>query len=167
MASFISAAVKSALIAATFVGAAGCDAQQPMTSTSINHTAWSEGILDQGRVIEGAARTLMMSGQVSLEEDPSAPFGVVVKHPGDMRAQFQEALNNIDEVLEQAGMTKDDIVQMHFYVTDMQAALNDFDVFTEWLGESPNRPPQSLIGINELFLPGLLIEIEATAATGN
>lgn len=154
------------IVATIALAVSACTDSRPMTSTSINHTEWSKGILDQGRVIEGAKRTLVLSGQVSLTPDADAPFGVVVKHPNDMRAQFQESLNNIDEVLERAGMTRDDIIHMRFFVTDMQAGLEHYEVFLEWLGESENRPPQSLIGISELFLPELMIEIEATAATG-
>ncbi len=151
---------------AFFLALSACAEQTEMKSTSINTAEWSAGVLDQGRVIEGANRTLIMSGQVSLTPDADAPFGVVVKHPGDMRAQFQETLNNIDLVLADAGMTHDDIIHMRFFVTDMEAGLGSFDVFMAWLGESDNRPPQSFIGVNELFLPELMIEIEATAATG-
>jgi enamine deaminase RidA (YjgF/YER057c/UK114 family) len=137
-----------------------------MTTTTINPTPWSEGILDQARVIEGGQRVLIMSGQVSVSPDPDAPLGIVAKHPNDMRAQFQEALSNVDVLLAEAGMTRDDIVHMRFNVTDMEAGLSNFDVFLEWLGESENRPPQSFIGVNALVLPELMIEIEVTAVSG-
>lgn len=136
-----------------------------MRTTSVNPTTWAREIMDQGRVIEGEGRTLVTSGQVSLEEDASRPFGVRPKHPGDMRAQFAEALASIDAILADAGMGREDIVHMRFFVTDMQAGLGSFDVFMDWIGTTDNRPPQSFIGVAELVMPELMIEIEATAAT--
>ena len=149
---------------AIVISIAGCTRPQEMSVTKINSTAWSEGVLDQGWVVDGARRTLVMSGQVSLEPDANAPFGVVAKHPNVMRSQFEEALAGVDTVLQEAGMTRDDVIHMRFFVTDMDAALANYDVFLNWMGENGNRPPQTLIGISALFLPDLMIEIEATAA---
>ncbi len=154
------------LVAATAI-AACTQPPRAMSTTRINPTPWSEGILDQARVIEGGQRLLIMSGQVSVSPDPSAPLGIVAKYPNDMRAQFQEALNNVDVLLAAAGMTKDDIVHMRFSVTDMEAGLSNFDVFTQWLGESENQPPQSFIGVDALVLPELMIEIEVIAVSGD
>lgn len=123
-------------------------------------------MLDQGRVIEGHKRVLIISGQASLEEDESARYGVRVKHPGDIRAQFQETLNNVGLVLAEGGMTVNDLIQLRFFVMDMEQAPNCSDIVLGWYGESDNRPPMSFIGVNALFLPGLLVEVEGMAATG-
>ncbi len=153
---------KAALAALGTVGLmVGCSSS--VTTERINPTAWSEGILDQAIVVSGGSRTVLIAGQVSLQDDADAPFGVVAKHPGDMAAQLGEALANIDALLAEAGMTRENIVHMRFFVTDMQAGLESFHVYVEWWGESDHRPPQSFIGINELFLPGLMVEVEATA----
>lgn len=45
----------------------------------------------------------------------------------------------------------------------MDAYLEHYDVYADWIAEAGIRPLRSLIGIARLALPGLLIEIEATA----
>ena len=136
-----------------------------MKCTPINPTDWAKSFLEHGDVVEGATRILTLSGQVSVIEDADAAFGVVAKHPNDMRAQMQDVFAGIDTILEQAGMTRRDLIHMRFFVTDMKAGLGNADVMMEWLGDL--RPPQSFIGFSELFLPGLVIEIEVTAATSS
>lgn len=133
-----------------------------MKRTAINPTDWAKGIYNQGEVIEGHSRKLEIAGQVSVMADANAPFGVVAKHPGNMRAQMGEVLANIDAVLEGAGMGRKNLTRLTFFVTDMDEGLANFDVFTEWIGEA--RPPQSFIGVSRLALDGLVIEIEAQAA---
>jgi len=136
-----------------------------MKSKSLHSEDWGVGILDQGRLIEGHKRVLVLAGQVSVQEDSSGFLGLAAKHPNKMRLQFREALSKIQKLLEQANMTVDDIIHMRYFVTDMEAGLKHCDVVLEWFGDSDNRPPQSFIGVNELFVPNLMIEIEATAAT--
>lgn len=134
-----------------------------MRITNVNPWDWSKGIYNQGRVIEGesATRTLITAGQVAWKDDPDHPLTVSEAHPGDFRAQFERALWSLDQVLAEAGMGRDDIQHIKFYVTDMEAAMANLDVMTDYLGE--NQPPQSLIGIKALALPELMIEIEAVA----
>ena len=121
-------------------------------------------MMDQGQVISETTRTLYLSGQVSLETDPESEFGVRVEHEGDMRGQVAHALDKIDGLLRQAGMSRKNIVFVRFYSTDNAAFLENYDVYAEWIGEAGITPPQSDIGVNELALPGLLIEIEVVAA---
>ncbi len=133
-----------------------------MNRTAINPVTWAENIYNQGEVIQGISRHLSIAGQVSVQPDADAPFGVVAKHPGDMRMQMAEVLANISTVLDGAGMTPADLTHLTFYVTDNNAGLSNFDVFMEWVGDA--RPPQSFITVSGLALEGLVIEISATAA---
>ncbi len=136
-----------------------------MERTAINPTAWGLGFsMNQGEVVEGATRTLRCSGQVALEEDPAAPLGVSVVAAGDMRAQIASALASIDALLAGAGMQRSHVVFLHFYTTDVDAFLEHYDVYAEWIGAAGVRPPQTLLGVARLALPELLVEIEATAA---
>ena len=105
-----------------------------------------------------------MSGQVALETDPESELGAAVKHVGDMRQQIICILSKIDNLLKQANMSRENIVFVRFYSTDNGAFLENYDVYANWIGEAGIKPPQSDIGVNELAVPGLLIEIEVVAA---
>lgn len=119
----------------------------------------------QGEVVEGATRVLRCSGQVALTPDAEAPLGLAVEAPGDMRGQIGIALARIDNLLGQAGMDRSSIVFVHFFTTDMERFLAHYDAYGDWIAESGELPPQSLLGVAALAVPGLLVEIEITAAS--
>jgi enamine deaminase RidA (YjgF/YER057c/UK114 family) len=132
-----------------------------MKTTNVNPFSWAEGIYNQGRVITGETRTLITAGQVSWKDDPDHPLTISEAHPGDMRAQWLRAFESLDAVLADADMGRENIQHIKFYVTDVEAAMANMDVMIDYLGD--NRPPQSLIGVQALALPELMIEIEAIA----
>ncbi|MDX1479449.1 MAG: RidA family protein [Saprospiraceae bacterium] len=121
-------------------------------------------LMDQGLVVTGHTRTCYLSGQVALETDTESPMGVRVVHPGDMRQQLGHVLNKIDALLEQAGMARKNIVFVRFYATDNTAFLDNYDVYADWIDAAGIKPPQTDIGVNELAIPGLVIEVEVVAA---
>lgn len=98
---------------------------------------------------------LFVSGQVGIREGK----------PGDgIEEQTRFTLENIRDVLAQAGATLEDVVKVTVFLTDMSLwpALNN--VYREYF---PNDPPaRSALGANGLALPGLLVEIECVAALG-
>ena len=120
--------------------------------------------MNQGVLVGGTTRTLYLSGQVALETDPDSEFGVGVVHEGDMRGQLSYALDLIDGLLERAGMSRGNIVFVRFYSVDTAAFLDNYDVYADWIGEVDVAPSQSDIGVAELAVPGLLIEVEVVAA---
>ncbi len=136
-----------------------------MERTSINNVNWGRPFpMDQGQVTSGATRHLRISGQTSLIDDPEAEMGLSVSHPGDMREQVGAALAHIDQILEGAGIGRGDIVSVRFFTTDIDALLENYDVYAGWIGPSGVRPPQSMLGVARLALPDLVVEIEAEAA---
>jgi enamine deaminase RidA (YjgF/YER057c/UK114 family) len=76
---------------------------------------------------------------------------------------MEAALANVDAVLAEGGMTRSNILSLRFFTTDIDGFLANYDVYATWIGQARIRPPQSLLGINRLFLPELLVEIEAVA----
>lgn len=136
-----------------------------MKRTSVNPTDWGlQFSMDQGELVEGASRYLHCSGQISVTPDPGSELGIEILYPGDLRGQIQVALNNVEEVLLKAGMTRKNILTLRFFTTDVDGFLENYDVYAEWISKAGICPPQSLLGINRLVLPELMVEIEATAA---
>jgi reactive intermediate/imine deaminase len=105
-----------------------------------------------------AGGLLFVSGQVPLNE-----AGEVVGE--DMESQALQAFQNLSAVLAAAGVTFDAVVKLNYFVTDISqvAAIRrarDRFVTTD----SP--PASTLVEVSRLFMPGLLIEIEAVAEAG-
>jgi len=129
-----------------------------MNRTAVNPWDWSLKLgYSQAELIEGATRQLICSGQTAVDEH-GAP-----QHPGDMRAQIALALDNLEAVLTEGGMDLSNVVKLGIYVTDVDAALQNFDLLGMRFGAHGNTPATTLLEVTRLAIPGLLIEIEATA----
>ena len=135
-----------------------------MQRESINPWDWGlQFQMDQAEVVTHISKTLHCSGQTALKSDPDSDLGVSVVAPGDIRSQMQYALECIDEVLAKAEMNRKDILTLRFFTTDVDAFLENYDVYANWISEAGICPPQSLLGVNRLVFPELTVEIEATA----
>jgi enamine deaminase RidA (YjgF/YER057c/UK114 family) len=127
-----------------------------MNRTDVNPWSWSLNFgFDQAELVEGPRRQLVCSGQTSVDADGSP------QHPGDMAAQIGLALDNLEAVLAQAGMTFANLVRLNAYTTDVDAFLEHFAVVSDRLGTA--RFASTLLGVARLAVPELLVEIEATA----
>lgn len=135
-----------------------------MRRTAINPTEWGlQWSMNQAELVEGLTQLVHFSGQVALEADPDTEMGVRVVGAGDLRAQFAAALARIDEILAGAGMDRSNLLHLRFFTTDVDGVMANYDVYADWIGEAGIMPPQTLLGVNRLALPELLIEIEAAA----
>ncbi|WP_299210188.1 RidA family protein [uncultured Tateyamaria sp.] len=130
-----------------------------MQRTAVNPWDWSLNLgYNQGEIIEGASRQLICAGQTAVDGN-GAP-----QHPGDMRAQIALALDNLEAVLEGAGMSLANLIRLGVYATDVDEALKNFDLLGMRFGPIQCAPPMTLLGVTRLALPGLMFEIEATAS---
>lgn len=84
---------------------------------------------------------------------------------GDLGAQFQAAIRNVQIALAAAGCAPTDVVKITYYVTDVAAyrmALKTIgDAYREVFGR--HYPATTLVGVNALFHPDALIEIDCVA----
>jgi len=130
-----------------------------MQRTSVNPWSWSLNLgYNQGEVLEGVRRQLNCAGQTAVDADGNP------QHLGDMRAQLALTLDNLESVLNAADMGLSNITSLKIYATDVDDALKNFDLLGMRLGPAGVAPPMTLLGVTRLAIPGLLIEIEATAA---
>ena len=135
-----------------------------MKRESVNPWEWGLAYsMDQGELVQGVERILNCSGQVAVDPDPSSEMGIAVVGEGDIRAQIQKALENVDAVLEKGGLGRANVLTLRFFTTDIDGFLENYDVYADWIAPAGTRPPQSLIGVARLVDPRLLVEIEATA----
>lgn len=124
----------------------------------INPWTWQDDYgMVQANAVSGAERTIYISGQTSVNED-----GHPV-HEGDMVAQVEKALDNLETVLKESGAGLADVVRLTYYTTDVDAFMGAMEVFVPRLMAAGSRPTTTLLGVARLALPELLVEFEATA----
>ncbi|MFI7006635.1 RidA family protein [Streptomyces sp. NPDC050145] len=108
------------------------------------------------------SRHVHVSGQIARRPD-----GTVVA-PGDLAGQVAQALRNTATGLAGADATFSDVLRLTFYVTQWTPEkIGDFMAGVEAvageIGLPTPLPPASLIGVDYLFEPDVLVEVEATA----
>src|ERR687895_760888 len=129
-----------------------------MERTPINPWSWSTKLgFDQAQLIEGHRRQLVCSGQDAVDADGNP------QHPGDMAAQLELAIDNLEAVLAGAGMTLANVVRLNVYTTDVDTLLQHFTVLTERFEGTGARFASTLLGVARLVSPQLLVALEATA----
>src|SRR5918996_592643 len=104
---------------------------------------------DQAELIEGHQRLLVCSGQDAVDADGNP------QHPGDMAAQLELALDNLEAVLAAADMTLANIVRLNVYTTDLDEYFKHFESLNERFGDS--RYATSVVGVAHLPAPELLV----------
>ena len=130
-----------------------------MKRTAINPWPWSLKFgYNQAEIIEGAGRQLVCAGQTSVDGEGNP------QHIDDMRNQIALAIDNLEAVLKDAGMDLSNVTRLGIYATDVDEALRNFDILGTRFGVAQNAPPMTLLGVTRLAVPGLMFEIEATAA---
>ena len=125
------------------------------TRTPINPWSWSTQLgFDQAELIEGHQRQLVCSGQDAVDAEGNP------QHPGDMAAQLELALDNLEAVLAAADMNLANVVRLNVFTTDLDEYLKHFASVNERFGTS--RYATTLLGVAQLPAH-LLVMLEATA----
>jgi enamine deaminase RidA (YjgF/YER057c/UK114 family) len=125
-------------------------------STPINPHPWTIALgFDQAQLIEGHQRLLVCSGQDAVDADGKP------QHPGDMAAQLELALDNLQAIVAAAGMTLANIVRLNIYTTDVDELINQHFSRINDRFEN-NRYATTVLGVAHLPAQ-FLVMIEATA----
>jgi enamine deaminase RidA (YjgF/YER057c/UK114 family) len=126
----------------------------------VNPWPWSVRLgYNQGEVVSGETRTLYCAGQTATNGAGETQF------PGDMTAQIGLCLDNLKAVLGGADMTLSNIVRLTIYATDVDQLFQHYGVLMARLGPAGAAPPTTVLGVNRLARPELMVEIEATAVS--
>jgi reactive intermediate/imine deaminase len=99
---------------------------------------------------------LFISGVGPLDEETR-----LVGHD-DVVAQTRQVFKNLERILSAAGCGFADVLRVTVYLTDVNDRSRINPVRAEYFGGT--RPASTLIGVAELAIPGMKIEIEAIAA---
>lgn len=127
--------------------------------TPVNPWTWQDALgFSQAVEVTGGDRLLVCAGQTSVDAE-GHPL-----HVGDMAAQLGQALDNLETVLGQAGLGLENLVRLNYYTTDVDALFGAFGVATERLSKAGRAPAATLLGVQRLFHPDILVELEATAS---
>ncbi len=103
-----------------------------------------------------AGNTVYLRGQIGQNLDTSESVGT-----GDVEAQAEQAMANIDLLLREAGSRVEDIVKVVVYLVDARYREPVYRVMGRWL--KGVHPVSTGIVVSALARPEWLVEIDATA----
>ena len=119
------------------------------------HTKYSRN--GKGHYVPGMIHndTLYISGQLSLNPET----GNIVE--GGIAEETKQALSNMELVLNEAGLTKNNVVMVRLYTSDVANWDVINDEYSKYFGT--HKPARAVVPTKELHY-GCLVEIEAVAA---
>ncbi len=153
------AAILVALAASIAAGVALAQQPQGQEIRFLNWGKWQQRVgFSQAASVANPGRLVFLSGAGSEEEQDGQ-----VQHPGDFNAQCRYAWNTIKRILEREGGDVRHIVRIVTYVTDPRTLGANNACKKEVFGDGP-YPPHTFLNVSQLAIPGMVVEVEVTAA---
>jgi 2-iminobutanoate/2-iminopropanoate deaminase len=114
--------------------------------------------LPWSHAVKASGTYLFVSGQTPTDIDGNTLW------KGDILKQTEAALENLKKVVEEAGLTLDNVVQLMWFVTDADKFYSQgaSDLRREYFRK--DYPTSTLIQVMRLANPDAMIEVQAVAA---
>jgi 2-iminobutanoate/2-iminopropanoate deaminase len=127
-----------------------------MEKRSIDPWAWGEQTNSAQAVeVKNVAGTLYCSGQAAILANG-------VPSHADMRSQLIQTIQNLEQLISEAGYECKNIVRLNVYTTSTQEFFTScMDVYVPFLRKYGIQQASTLLGVRELFAT-LTVELEAT-----
>ena len=106
-------------------------------------------------VVQGSGKIVHLKGQVSLDEE-----GNVVGE-GDIEAQVEKVLENIQNVLSSFGGRMEDIYTLTHHVTNIEKFMRTGHIRNRYF--NPPYPVTTTVEVSRLYNPALMVEITGSA----
>jgi enamine deaminase RidA (YjgF/YER057c/UK114 family) len=110
-------------------------------------------------IVGSGGRILFLAGQDASDGDGS------IVAPGNLLAQFEQVLRNVEAVVEAAGGTMHDVVKLNIFVSDRDAYVTNLRelgrIFRRYFGD--HYPAMALFEVSAFFRDENLIEMEGMA----
>lgn len=127
-----------------------------MEKTQVNPWTWQDRAgFSQAWTVREADTMIYISGQVAVSAD-----GQLVGED-DFEAQAHQVFDNLQTVLTRAGADFESIVKINVYLTDISRLAEFGQIKSSYI--QGNQPASTAVGVTALALPGLMLEVEATA----
>lgn len=112
---------------------------------------------NHGVLVEGG-KTLYLAGQ-----DGAGPDEEIVA-PDDLIGQFEQVLENLSAVVEEAGGSSEDIVKLNIFVADREDYLDNLEPLGEVFARYfEDYPALALFEVSGFFKEEALVELEGFA----
>lgn len=127
-----------------------------MEKRIINPWQWQDSrSYVQAVEVKHVESTLYVSGQTAISAEG-------ISSNEDMKSQLIQALQNLEQVISEAGYACKSIVRLNIYTTSTEELWPHFPVFQEWIAKHDIKTAVTMLEVKSLF-ETLKVELEATA----
>ena len=123
----------------------------------INSNPWkwqNERSYSQAVEVKNVQSTLYVSGQAAIDANG-------VSSAEDMESQIKQALQNVEQVVTEAGFECSGIVRLNIFTTSTAELWPHFNIFQDWIAKHNIKQATTLLEVVSLF-ETLKVEFEAT-----
>jgi 2-iminobutanoate/2-iminopropanoate deaminase len=132
---------------------------QTFEKKNYNYSEWAKGRFSEAVTATGPGKMIFLAGVGA--EDENGKAGDIL-HKADFTAQCKYAYDKIKRALAKNGATLADSVKIVTYMTDVRNQADYGKCRQEVFGTTP-MPAHTLLVINQLAWPGMMVEIDVTA----
>lgn len=126
-----------------------------MEKRTFNPWKWqNERSYSQAVEVKNVESTLYCSGQAAIDSDGTSSNK-------DMKSQLEQAIANLEEVINSAGYECKGIVRLNIYTTSAEELWPYFPILQEWIAQHEIQQALTMLEVNGLF-ETLKVELEAT-----
>lgn len=111
----------------------------------------------QAIITQGSGKTIYIGGQDALDINGN----IVGK--GDIAAQTEQTMKNVQTVLEACGATFNDLVKLTIYVVSGQDITKGFEASRKYFKDVINQPIVTVVIVPALGRPDFLLEVDGIA----
>lgn len=150
-------------VAGIFIGCASPAPQNapPANPGSVQHLnpagLHKNPAYSQAVVVSGNVQTIYVGGQNAVDTTGN----VIGK--GDIKAQTQQVLRNVETALTAAGAKLEHVIKWNVHIVQGQPLAPGFEAFQQAWANRPNPPLVTMSFVSALANPDYLVEIEAVA----
>lgn len=145
----------TALVLLLTIACSQAQNKNQMEKIVINPWEWqNQRSYVQAVEVKHSENTLYVSGQTAISADGESSSA-------DMKSQLKLAIQNLDQVISEAGYDPENIVRLNIYTTSTEEFLSCFDVFQEWVAKHGIKQVSTVLEVKGLF-ETLKVELEAT-----
>jgi 2-iminobutanoate/2-iminopropanoate deaminase len=123
----------------------------------INSNPWkwqNDRSYSQAVEVKNVQSTLYVSGQTAINADG-------VSSTEDMESQIKQALQNVEQVVTEAGFECSSIVRLNIFTTSTAELWPHFNIFQDWINKHNIKQATTLLEVVSLF-ETLKVALEAT-----
>lgn len=126
-----------------------------MEKRIINPWKWQDArSYVQAVEVTNVTGTLYVSGQTAINEEGQSSSA-------DMKTQLVQAIQNLEQVVTEAGYECKNIVRLNIYTTSTEELWPHFNIFQAWIAKHDIKQTTTLMEVKSLF-ETLKVEVEAT-----